>query len=159
VRLVEPTRPVAQLRPVDRQQTDTDGSRVDILVAEDNEVNQLVFTQILSETGHSFEIVTDGEKAVEACKRLKPRLILMDVSMPRLNGIEATALIRRAEEGLETRVPIVGVTAHALKGDRERCIDGGMDDYLPKPISPRALQAKIDQWLGGKEAGTRGLAG
>jgi CheY-like chemotaxis protein len=72
----------------------------------------------------------------------------MDVSMPQMNGLEATAAIR-AEEAGGRRVPIVGVTAHALKGDRERCLEAGMDDYLPKPISPKALRGKIERWLSG----------
>jgi PAS domain S-box-containing protein len=120
--------------------------RVDILVAEDNEVNQLVFAQILGETGHTFEIVSNGELAVIAWRTLRPSLVLMDVSMPQMNGLEATEAIR-AEEAGGPRVPIVGVTAHALKGDRERCLDAGMDDYLPKPISPKALRGVIARWL------------
>ena len=125
-------------------------SALDILVAEDNEVNQLVFTQILNDTGFSFEIVGNGRLALEASARRKPRMILMDVSMPEMNGLEATGEIRKRETGDGTHVPIVGVTAHALKGDRERCLEAGMDDYLPKPISPKALLEKLDRWLGGK---------
>ncbi|AZO50659.1 MAG: response regulator [Mesorhizobium sp.] len=121
---------------------------LDILVAEDNEVNQMVFTQILGETGYGFEIVGNGRKALDAYGRLNPRMILMDVSMPEMNGLEATAVIRRLEEESGMHVPIVGVTAHALKGDRERCLEAGMDDYLPKPISPRALLEKLERWLG-----------
>ncbi|WP_244467861.1 PAS domain-containing hybrid sensor histidine kinase/response regulator [Nitratireductor soli] len=127
---------------------------IDVLVAEDNEVNQLVFRQILAESGLRFEIVENGKLAVAAHRRVKPRLILMDVSMPEMNGLEATAEIRRAEEGQQRRVPIIGVTAHALKGDRERCIEAGMDDYVSKPISPRLLLDKINPWIkpGGVEA-------
>lgn len=121
---------------------------LDILVAEDNEVNQMVFTQILGETGYSFEIVGNGRKALDAFGRLNPRMILMDVSMPEMNGLEATAAIRRLEEESGTHIPIVGVTAHALKGDRERCLEAGMDDYLPKPISPKALLEKVERWVG-----------
>ncbi|RWD17651.1 MAG: response regulator [Mesorhizobium sp.] len=121
---------------------------LDILVAEDNEVNQMVFTQILGETAYGFEIVGNGRKALDAYGRLNPRMILMDVSMPEMNGLEATAVIRRLEEESGMHVPIVGVTAHALKGDRERCLEAGMDDYLPKPISPRALLEKLERWLG-----------
>lgn len=120
---------------------------IDVLVAEDNEVNQLVFTQILGEIGCSFEIVGNGRKALDACFKLRPRMILMDVSMPEMNGLEATGEIRSREEIEGTHVPIVGVTAHALKGDRERCLDAGMDDYLPKPISPKALSEKVKRWL------------
>jgi PAS domain S-box-containing protein len=124
------------------------GHRLDILVAEDNEVNQLVFTQILSETGLSFEIVGNGKLAVESWRTMRPRMILMDVSMPEMNGLQATAAIREEEVARGTRTPIVGVTAHALKGDRERCIEAGMDDYLSKPISPRALLDKVERWSG-----------
>ncbi|WP_054313671.1 response regulator [Mesorhizobium sp. 1M-11] len=128
---------------------------LDILVAEDNEVNQLVFTQILADTDYSFQIVGNGRQALEASGRLKPRMILMDVSMPEMNGLEATGEIRKREAGDCTHVPIVGVTAHALKGDRERCLEAGMDDYLPKPISPKALLEKLDRWLGGKTGAYR----
>lgn len=131
---------------------------LDILVAEDNEVNQMVFTQILGETGYRFEIVGNGRKALDAFGRLNPRMILMDVSMPEMNGLEATGAIRRLEEDMGTHVPIVGVTAHALKGDRERCLEAGMDDYLPKPISPRALLEKLERWLG-SDVETRRNAG
>ena len=123
--------------------------RVDILVAEDNEVNQLVFTQILGETGLTFEIVGNGRLAVEARKAMNPRMILMDISMPEMSGIEATGRIREMEQASGDRVPIIGVTAHALKGDRERCLEAGMDDYLSKPISPKALTQKIARWIEG----------
>jgi len=126
--------------------------RLDILVAEDNEVNQLVFTQILTETAMSFEIVGNGELALAAYREMQPRMILMDVSMPKMSGLEATVAIRDLEAESGTHVPIIGVTAHALKGDRERCIDAGMDDYLSKPISPKALLEKVARWSGEKPA-------
>jgi CheY-like chemotaxis protein len=117
-------------------------------VAEDNEVNQLVFTQILADTGFTFQIVGNGRLAVDAFQEMRPMLVLMDVSMPEMNGLEATGAIRARETALGTHTPIIGVTAHALKGDRERCLEAGMDDYLSKPISPRALQEKLDRWIG-----------
>jgi CheY-like chemotaxis protein len=121
---------------------------LDILVAEDNEVNQIVFRQILEETNLNFEIVDNGRLALATYKAQKPRLILMDVSMPEMNGKEATSAIRKYErEKNLKRTPIVGVTAHALKGDMESCIDAGMDDYLSKPVSPNKLSLKIEQWL------------
>ncbi|MBO6717586.1 MAG: PAS-domain containing protein [Rhizobiaceae bacterium] len=120
---------------------------LDVLVAEDNEVNQLVFSQILGETDLTFEIVANGKLAVEANAARRPRMILMDVSMPEMNGLEAAGTIRAAEAESGGHVPIVGVTAHALKGDRERCIEAGMDDYLSKPISPKALLEKVQSWL------------
>ncbi|CDX34717.1 Hybrid sensory histidine kinase (fragment) [Mesorhizobium sp. SOD10] len=152
-------RAMLQPPPVRARPRPTDAERgLDILVAEDNEVNQLVFTQILGETGYRFEIVGNGRKALDAFGRLNPRMILMDVSMPEMNGLEATGAIRRLEEDMGTHVPIVGVTAHALKGDRERCLEAGMDDYLPKPISPRALLEKLERWLG-SDVETRRNAG
>jgi CheY-like chemotaxis protein len=130
----------------------TVGHQFDILVAEDHEVNQLVFTQILSEANLSFKIVGNGELALQAFREAKPRIILMDVSMPKMNGLEATAAIRNLEAESGTRVPIIGVTAHALKGDRERCIEAGMDDYLSKPISPNALLEKVARWSSANSA-------
>jgi len=87
---------------------------------------------------------------VEAYRTMKPDLVLMDVSMPEMNGLEAAQTIRSIEEerGGGCHVPIIGVTAHALNGDRERCLEAGMDDYLSKPISPRTLLEKIERWSG-----------
>ncbi|QKK30214.1 response regulator [Rhizobium indicum] len=124
---------------------------VDVLVAEDNEVNQIVFTQILQGTGLSFLVVDNGEEAVAAWERHTPRIIMMDVSMPVMNGHQATQTIREREKGQGHRVPIIGVTAHALESDRELCLDAGMDDYMSKPISPELLAEKIRQWLGTSE--------
>jgi signal transduction histidine kinase/DNA-binding response OmpR family regulator len=119
-----------------------------ILVAEDNEVNRLVVEQILADTGHSYALAENGEIALAMWRARQPALVLMDVSMPVMNGLEATRAIRaaEAEHGLP-RTIIVGLTAHALKGDREMCIAAGMDDYMPKPISPDKLTAKIAEWL------------
>jgi len=153
-----PSQPVPAADAAAAKPVSKDSAGLDILVAEDNEVNQLVFTQILAETSHRFHIVGNGELAVAACRKMRPRMILMDVSMPTMNGLEATAAIRAAEAQSGIHVPIVGVTAHALKGDRERCMEAGMDDYLSKPISPDALLRKVAAWLG--DAGGEGrLAG
>jgi CheY-like chemotaxis protein len=118
-----------------------------ILVAEDNEVNQIVVEQILLEAGRDYKIVDNGQLAVDAYKEQRPQLILMDVSMPVMNGLEATEAIRALEEESGERTPIIGLTAHALKGDREVCMKAGMDDYMSKPISPDALIAKVAEWL------------
>ncbi|SOE17757.1 PAS/PAC sensor hybrid histidine kinase [Hoeflea halophila] len=122
---------------------------LELLVAEDNEVNQIVFTQILDELGLRYKIVDNGGSAFEVWKSEYPAMILMDVSMPVMNGHQATQAIRKAEQEDPDRshTPVVGVTAHALTGDRERCLEAGMDDYLSKPISPEKLEAKIREWL------------
>jgi PAS domain S-box-containing protein len=128
---------------------------LDVLVAEDNEVNQIVFTQILQTTGWLFQIVRNGSEAVEAWQANDPALILMDVSMPVMNGHQATKRIRELEKQMGTHTPIIGVTAHALESDRELCFQAGMDDYLSKPISPEALEEKIRTWIGGARLSTR----
>ncbi|KAA3513241.1 response regulator [Agrobacterium rosae] len=126
----------------------TSGS-LDVLIAEDNDVNQIVFTQILQQTDLDFRIVNNGKKAVEAWRNDRPSIILMDVSMPVMNGHQATQAIRAEEQKTPNarRVPIIGVTAYAQDSDRDLCLAVGMDDYLSKPISPELLQAKIDKWL------------
>ncbi|MER9135332.1 response regulator [Mesorhizobium sp. M0830] len=125
----------------------TPNGPIDILIAEDNDVNQLVFGQILNGLGLSYRIAGNGRTAVEMYRALRPKLILMDVSMPEMNGYEATRAIRTIEVSTGTHIPIIGVTAHALKGDRDKCIEAGMDDYLPKPVSPDRLGTKIGTWL------------
>jgi PAS domain S-box-containing protein len=122
---------------------------LDVLVAEDNEVNQIVFTQILQTTGWLFQIVKNGAEAVDAWQKHDPAVIIMDVSMPIMNGHQATQKIREIERETGTHTPIIGVTAHALESDRELCLQVGMDDYLSKPISPEALESKIRDWLDG----------
>ncbi|MBL4891700.1 MAG: response regulator [Rhizobiaceae bacterium] len=135
---------VTQINPANISNED----RIDILIAEDNEVNQIVFTQILETSGYSFKIASNGVEALEMYERYQPKLICMDVSMPQMNGHEATQEIRKREQDSDRHTPIIGVTAHAIKGDREKCIEAGMDDYLSKPVSPNALEEKIHRWIG-----------
>ena len=159
----QPPREVIELRP--RRQPEPElrisaatvnaPTELDVLVAEDNEVNQLVFSQILDGLGVTYRIAPNGRAAVDMHRLYKPKMILMDVSMPDMNGFEATAAIREVEKGLGAHTPIVGVTAHALKGDREKCIESGMDDYLSKPVSPNALVAKVNNWIHGEPAAIR----
>ena len=127
-------------------QAPAEGS-VDVLIAEDNPVNQLVFSQTLSETPYSFSIAEDGIAALEAFKDRRPSLILMDISMPNMNGVQATAEIRNREGGTQPRTPIIGLTAFAQPGDEERCRLAGMDDYLVKPVEPGLLIATVATWL------------
>ncbi|MEM9331057.1 MAG: response regulator [Pseudomonadota bacterium] len=120
---------------------------LDVLIAEDNEVNQIVFKQILEETGYSYKIANNGQEAVQLYQRLNPKMICMDVSMPVMSGHAATQEIRKLEQSNGRCTPIIGVTAHAMNGDMEKCFDAGMDDYLSKPISARKLQEKIHRIL------------
>ncbi len=120
---------------------------VHILLAEDNPVNQMVAIRIMEKAGHRVDTAANGREAVEAIQRVPYDLILMDVQMPEMDGFEAAQAIRRLEGGMR-RVPIVAMTAHALKGDRERCLRAGMDDYLAKPIRPKDLLDMIERWAG-----------
>lgn len=115
-----------------------------ILLAEDNLVNQKVATKLLDMGGHKVEVVDNGELAVAAATQNTYDLVLMDVSMPTMGGLEATSLIRKHEEDNHLdRVPIIALTAHAMLGDRERCIDAGMDDYVTKPLRKADLDASM----------------
>ena len=120
---------------------------IDILLAEDNEVNQIVFTQILNSLPYSFVIAENGKEAVELYKKLSPRMICMDVSMPVMNGMEATKRIRSLEEGKIVHTPIIAVTAHAMTGHRESFLAAGMDDYLSKPVSADRFGEMINKWM------------
>ena len=110
-----------------------------ILVAEDNAVNQRVVAGILGKAGHSFAIVANGREALDTFDREPFDLILMDAQMPEMDGFEATAAIRNRETSTGSHIPIVALTAHALKGDRERCLAMGMDAYVAKPVCASAL--------------------
>ena len=145
---VSPVEPLCHDEPDQPLAAADGGGQLDILVAEDNEVNQLVFSQILNGMRLNYLIAGNGREAVEAWRERSPALILMDVSMPEMNGLDATRAIREAEQSGSHHTPIIGVTAHALNGDRERCVAAGMDDYMSKPVSPDKLVAKTKKWLG-----------
>jgi CheY-like chemotaxis protein len=110
-----------------------------VLLAEDNEVNQLLASRLLERHGHSVVVVSDGRKALEALEKQKFDLVVMDVSMPEMDGFEAAAAIRAKEGGTGSHIPIIAMTAHAMKGDRERCLAAGMDAYVSKPIQASEL--------------------
>lgn len=114
---------------------------IDVLVAEDNQINQFVFSQILEGMGISHRIAENGEEAVSLWRKHQPRLVLMDISMPVKNGLDATIEIREAERTLGLHTPIVAVTAQALNVDMQNCMDAGMDDYITKPVSPDMIEA------------------
>ena len=130
-------------RGADRAAT---GRPLHILLAEDNTVNQKVAVRLLEKQGHFVEVASNGMDAVAAFTHGAFDLILMDVQMPVMDGYDATQAIRAAEQGGDRHVPIVALTAHAMKGDRELCLKAGMDDYLGKPIRPRELAALLQRW-------------
>jgi PAS domain S-box-containing protein len=115
-----------------------------ILLAEDNPVNQRLTERLLQKRGHTIVVASDGRQAVAAASRETYDLILMDVQMPLVNGFEATAAIRALEHETGRRTPIVAITAHAMAGDRERCLEAGMDAYISKPVRAYELYAAID---------------
>jgi len=119
-----------------------------ILLAEDNPVNQKLALVLLQKAGFSVDMVDNGLQAVAKVKEGIYNAVLMDVQMPEMDGLEATIRIRQ-EAGAGTHIPIIAMTAHALKGDRERCLEAGMDDYVSKPLDPRLLMKKLDQWMAG----------
>jgi signal transduction histidine kinase/CheY-like chemotaxis protein len=119
--------------------------RLAILIAEDNIVNQRVAQGILERRGHRVTVVGDGREAVAAVSSRRYDVVLMDVQMPRMGGFEATAAIRRIEKVGGPRVPINAMTAHALKGDREKCLEAGMDEYLTKPLNAADLCAMVER--------------
>ncbi len=119
------------------------GGSLRILLAEDNTVNQRVATRMLEKSGHTVLVAENGKKALELLDREQVDLVLMDVQMPVMDGLEATALIRQRENGKGRRLPIIALTAHAMKGDRERCLAAGMDGYLAKPIHAPDLHRAI----------------
>ena len=135
-----PQRPVAKARPV----LDGDMARrhpLRILVAEDNAVNQKLALRLLSQMGYRADVASNGVEAIESVQRQSYDLILMDVQMPEMDGLEASREIDRRWSG--TRPRIVAMTANAMQGDREECLAARMDDYITKPIRVEALIAAL----------------
>ncbi len=118
-----------------------------ILIAEDNHVNQRVAVLQLRQIGFTADVVSNGEEAVAAMRSTNYDLVLMDCQMPIMDGFEATREIRKAEIRTGHHIPIVAMTAHAMEGDREKCIAEGMDDYISKPVNPVVLSAILEKWL------------
>jgi signal transduction histidine kinase/DNA-binding response OmpR family regulator len=119
-----------------------------ILLAEDNATNQAIVCGVLGRRGHRVEVAVNGRRALEKIEAGNFDLVLMDVQMPELDGLEATALIRNREKAAGSHIPIIAMTAHALKGDRERCLEAGMDGYVSKPINIKELDMAIAAAMG-----------
>ena len=115
-----------------------------ILLVEDNVVNQKLALRLLEKMGYSADVVSNGREGVKAVETNQYNLVLMDVQMPEMDGLEATRQIRKKEEN---HIPIIAMTANAMTGDRERCIEAGMDDYISKPIRPLILQEAVNKYL------------
>ncbi|MGL1934548.1 MAG: ATP-binding protein [Fibrobacterales bacterium] len=125
-----------------------DFSNKAVLLAEDNLINQQLAIGLLAKTGVKLDMVENGKLAVSAIESSRYDLILMDVQMPEMDGIEATQLIRHYErQAQRPKTPIIAMTANAMQGDREKCIEAGMDDYLTKPIQPSALYEALNKWI------------
>jgi CheY-like chemotaxis protein len=121
------------------------GRRLRVLLAEDNVVNRRLIQILLEAQGHQVTMAENGLEAVERVKAETFDLVLMDVQMPGMDGLVATGVIRESERGTGAHLPIVGVTAHAMKGDRERCLEAGMDGYVSKPIRPALLFEAMEE--------------
>ena len=130
---------------------ETIARRMRILLAEDNEVNQKLALRLLQRQGHVVTVAENGHEAVTQYRAHAFDLILMDVQMPVMDGFEATAAIRAEEATRGTHIPIIAMTAHAMKGDEERCLAAGMDGYLAKPINTAALRKKIESFARNSE--------
>jgi len=118
-----------------------------ILLAEDNPVNQKLALRLLEKKGHQVQVVGNGREALAALQKYSFDLVLMDVQMPEMDGMEATAAIREAEKGTSRHLPVISLTAHAMKGDREKCFAAGMDGYLTKPIRPQELYDLLSTYV------------
>ncbi len=118
-----------------------------ILLVEDNEDNRIIYSTVLRHTGYEVVEALDGVQAVALARQLHPDLILMDISIPEIDGWEATKILRHDPTTRE--IPIIALTAHALADDRERATAVGFTSYLAKPIEPRAVVAEVRRWIGG----------
>jgi CheY-like chemotaxis protein len=120
-----------------------------ILVAEDNLVNQKLITKLLENRGHEVLVVENGREALDALESSSFDLVLMDVQMPVLDGLETVRLLRGKEIGIPFHQRVIALTAHAMKGDLDRCLAAGMDGYLSKPIRPQELDLTLQGTLSG----------
>jgi PAS domain S-box-containing protein len=143
-----------QLSAISQQPEEPRVPPLHILLAEDNAVNQKLVLGLLEKQGHTVAVAGNGREALAALERETFDLVLMDVQMPEMDGLAATALIRTQEEGSGRHVPIIALTAHAMKGDRERCLASGMDGYVSKPLRADDLREEICRLVGPQRPGS-----
>jgi CheY-like chemotaxis protein len=124
----------------------TDAVKLAVLLAEDNAVNQQLVVRLLEKRGHRVVVTSNGREALKALEKVSFDLVLMDVQMPEMDGFEATAALREKEKVTGGHLPVVALTAHAMTGDRERCLAAGMDGYLAKPIRTRELEDLLEKY-------------
>jgi CheY-like chemotaxis protein len=118
-----------------------------VLLAEDNDLNRVLESELVRRLGHDVTAVTNGREAVDAAALHEFDLVLMNISMPEMNGIDATRAIRRGDgHRCSPEVPVVAITGHAMEGDRERFLKLGVDDYLPKPFGLKDLATVLRKW-------------
>ena len=123
-----------------------------LLIAEDNIVNQKVALAILKKLGYQADAVSNGKEALAALRKHSYDLVLMDCQMPEMDGYEAAALIREPQSGIRNhQIPIIALTAHAMKGDRDKCLSGGMNDYISKPVKITMVAEVLEKWLGRRQ--------
>lgn len=125
---------------------DTVKDKKAVLLAEDTEANRKLAAIMLKKAGYEYEVVVNGQDAVDACKKKRYDIVLMDCQMPILDGYEATRMIK-SSESLNKSTPIIAMTANALEGDREKCLQAGMDDYISKPINLKRLEEMLNKWF------------
>jgi two-component system sensor histidine kinase/response regulator len=128
-----------------------------VLLAEDNSVNQLLARRLLEKRGHRVTVTSNGREALDEIEKGTYDLVLMDVQMPEMSGIEATMAIREKEKGSDKHLPVIALTALVMKGDRERCFAAGMDGYLAKPIRPQELDEILDSYIARSEGNMRAI--
>jgi signal transduction histidine kinase/CheY-like chemotaxis protein len=135
----------APASPLTRHSLGESRPKLRVLLAEDNAINQKLAVRLLEKHGHTVTVANDGAEAVAAAREGEFDVVLMDVQMPNMDGLEAAAAIRALERGTARHIPIVAMTAHAMKGDEERCLEAGMDGYISKPIQPDRMMEVIAQ--------------
>ena len=140
----EPTRPLITRHTLKEGES---VKKFRLLLAEDNIVNQKVAVRMLEKLGYRVDVVANGQEAITAINHLHYHAILMDCQMPEMDGYDATREIRRREVSSKRRLPIIAMTANAMKGDREKCLDAGMDDFVSKPVKLEALQEVLRKWI------------